>query len=87
MGRFIVRYRGKGPAPAAAVERAGCAPGMRVVDQTARTLLVEGTPEAVQAVFAGNDEWLVTAERLYEIPDPRPRVQKKRGSARKGKSP
>jgi hypothetical protein len=60
---------------------------MRLIEQTPRTLLVEGTPEAVQAVFADRNEWLITAERLYEIPDPRPRIQHKRGSsARKGKS-
>lgn len=86
MDRFIARYCGKGPAPAAAVERAARAPGMRVVDQTNKTLLVEGTAEAVQAVFADLDDWQVTAERRYEIPDARPRVHTKRGSTRKGKS-
>lgn len=88
MGRFVVRYRGQGPVPAAAVERAAGATGMRIIDQTQRTLLVEGTPEAVHAVFADDAEWLVTAERLYEMPDPKPKVAEKPGpSTRKGNSP
>ena len=76
MQRFIVRYRGKGSAPTEAVERAGGAPGVRVVDQTSRMLLVEGTEEAVQSAFPDRDGWLITAERRYEIPDPRPRVER-----------
>jgi hypothetical protein len=81
--RFIVRYRGKGPAPAAVLERAGLAPGMRVVDQTSRTLLVEGAPEAVQAIFADTDQWLVAPEELCRMPDPRPKVKQQSGPAGK----
>jgi hypothetical protein len=76
MSRFIVRYRGKGPKPPAASDVARQAPGLRVVDQTSRMLLVEGPEEAVRSAFPSEEEWLIAPEQTYELPDPRPKVER-----------
>jgi hypothetical protein len=74
--RFVVRYRGNGPVPAEALDRAAKTAGVRLVDRSARSLLVEGAAEAVRAAFdEAGGEWLVAPEVTYEVPDPRPKVK------------
>ncbi len=76
MSQFVVRYRGKGPAPADALERAAQTPGLRVVDHSARSMLIEGTEETVRAAFDDATQWLIAPEVTYEMPDPRPKVKR-----------
>jgi hypothetical protein len=75
MTRFIVRHRGKGATPAAAAEVAARIPGIRVVDQTPRMLLLEGPEQAVRSAFP-DEEWLVAPEQTLDTPDPRARVER-----------
>jgi len=76
MARFIVRYRRKGPKPDDAAERMARVPGTRVVEETERMLLVEGEEAAVRSAFPDAGEWLVEPEKVYSIPDPRPKVER-----------
>jgi len=76
MARFIVRYRGKGAKPEGAVQRLREAAGVHVIDETRRMLLVEGPEEVIRSAF-GDDDWVIEAEQVYRIPEPRPSIKRR----------
>lgn len=78
MARFIVRYAGKGDFPTDACQRLEAAAGVRVVDRSARMLLVEGDDAAIKtAVRAALDaSYVVTPEKQTPLPDTREKVRK-----------
>ncbi|MGH9280098.1 MAG: hypothetical protein ACRD12_18615 [Acidimicrobiales bacterium] len=68
--RFVLRYRGDGPAPAADVARIESVPGTVVVERSDRMLLVEAAgPDDLRAVVDGLAGWVVAPEQTYTIPD------------------
>lgn len=75
MGRFILRYRGKGPKPADTADRIRALSGATVLDDGDRMMLVEAPEDGLRAALAP-DEWLVSGERTYSMPDPRPRLKR-----------
>jgi hypothetical protein len=73
MGRFILRYRGAGPEPAEDVARIRRWPNLHVLDESStRMLLVEGSPSDLEALARSFPDWMVSQERTYRVPDPRP---------------
>ena len=62
---YVVRYRGRGPAPAADVARITGA--VRVLDHAARMLLVEGSPAEMASLAAALPRWLVTEEHAFAL--------------------
>ena len=77
MGRFIVRYRGKGARPERAVHRLREADGVQVIDETRRMLLVEGPEKAIRSACGDDDDWVVEPEQVYRLPDPRPSIKRR----------
>jgi hypothetical protein len=76
MGRFIVRYTGRGPAPQADLARIRSAPDVTVLDSSApRMLLVEAPPQAVSQLTEALPGWVWTQEQMVPLPDPRPKVR------------
>jgi hypothetical protein len=73
--RFIVRFRGPGPKPPDVAERISALPGMQVLDDTTRMLLVEAPEEARLRAALDPSLWVVSPERMYEIPPPRVKVR------------
>ncbi len=77
MGRFILRYRGPGQKPAEDVARVRELSEVRVLDDSSpRMLLVEAPAEAKGTLADALPGWLVSEEKTYRIPDPRPRPRK-----------
>ena len=78
MTRYILRFRGQGPKPAADVATIRSQPHLTVVDdEAARMVLVEVPADDLQALMQSLPDWVVSEERTLQLPDPRPRVRRK----------
>jgi hypothetical protein len=75
MGRYILRFRGKGGMPDSDVQRIRGYQRLNVVDSTDRMLLVDGDASDVQSLKASLPDWVVSEERTMTAPDPRPRIR------------
>jgi hypothetical protein len=73
--RFILRYRGTGEIPQTDLNRVKAAKGVRVVEQTARMLLVEGDEGSVNGIASGMERWVLAFDRSVPVPDSRPRIR------------
>jgi hypothetical protein len=62
---YVLRYRGRGPAPAADVAR--IAGAVQVLDQVARMLLVEGSASQLASLAAELPSWLVREEQAFAL--------------------
>ncbi len=76
MARYIVRYVGEGLRPSADLQRIRAAPGLTVLDDSARMLLVEGSPKNLEELMGSLPGWTWTPERSLRLPDPRPRPRR-----------
>ena len=65
---YVLRYRGRGPAPAGDVARIVGA--VQVLDHMARMLLVEGTASQLALLAAELPCWLVREERAFALGRP-----------------
>ena len=62
---YVLRYRGRGPAPAADVAR--IADAVKVLDQVARMLLVEGSASQMASLAAALPCWLLREEQAFAL--------------------
>jgi hypothetical protein len=76
MGRYIVRYVGEGLRPSADVQRIRAAPGLKVLDDSSRMLLVEGSPKSLKGLMGSLPGWTWVPERSIRLPDPRPKPRR-----------
>ena len=75
MGRYILRFRGKGDIPPEEIERLKNRHGITIVDRSNQMLLVDSDGDDVMAMTSA--DWVVSAERTIAPPDHRPRILKK----------
>ncbi len=75
MARFIVRYRGKGERPPDAVKKVQGIAGAAVLEDSGRMMLVEAPEHALRTALASEDDWLVSPEVGYAVPDTRKKVE------------
>jgi hypothetical protein len=73
MTRHILRFRGKGDVPAAAAVRIRAAPGVSIVDQSARMLLVEGD-DAQVSTLASMIDWIIAKDTPVQKPTTKHRI-------------
>lgn len=73
MTRYVLRYTGRGPVPAADVARVR--ERTRVLDAQGRTLLVEAPAGGADEVIDGLDGWVGTPEHVVPLVPVRPRVR------------
>jgi len=75
--RFILRYRGPGPAPAGDVKQLRGLEDAVVVDASPRMVLVESDsdPEALRSIVDDLPDWIMAPEQSYSLPDVRPRIE------------
>jgi hypothetical protein len=79
VGRYIVRYVGEGLRPAADVRRIREAPGLTVLDDSSRMMLVQASAKRLRELMDSLPGWTWTPERSIRLPDPRPRPRRKPG--------
>ena len=80
MGRYIVRYAGQGLRPSADVQRIRAVPGLTVLDESSRMMLVEGSEKRLKELMGSLPGWSWSPERTIRLPDhrPKPRREPKR---------
>ena len=77
MGRFILRFRGTGPASASDVQRIGAVDRLTVIDASSpRMLLVEAPREELEKLLAELSGWQMTEEKDVPLPDTRQKIRK-----------
>lgn len=69
--RFIVRFRGQGAAPRDDVATVRAVPGARVLDESARMLLIEAPSRSALIEVEWLPNWVVAAETSVPLPDAR----------------
>jgi len=74
MPRFILRYRGRGSAQEADVNRIRALPEARVIDSSSRMMLVEAQEEHLRNAVSEMPDWVMSAEQTIPLPDPRQKV-------------
>ena len=74
--RFILRYRGPGPAPAGDVAQVRGLEDAVVVDASSRMLLVESEPETLRSVVDDLPDWIMAPDQGYGVPDARARIER-----------
>ncbi len=73
MTRYVLRYTGAGPVPAADLSQVRTR--ARVVDTDGRTLLVEAPRARVDALVRGLHDWVAAPETVVPLAPARPRVK------------
>jgi hypothetical protein len=76
MAKFIVRYVGEGPRPSADAERIRTAPGVKVLDDSSRMMLVEASEAGLRQVVGSMPGWTWSPERSIRLPNPRPKPRR-----------
>jgi hypothetical protein len=76
-GRFVLRYRGSGARPAGDVERVAALPGVELLDETPRMLLVAGPEEALRDAVAAMPGWVMAPDAAVPFPDVRRRPRRR----------
>ena len=72
--RYVVRFKGRGLKPLADVEQVRRLPGVTVIDESSRMLLIEGDDDAVTILAEALPGWVVAPEKTYPLPDTRKRL-------------
>jgi hypothetical protein len=73
MGRFIVRYRGRGPLPEPQVQQIRRLSQAKVLDDTSpRMLLVEAPEAPLRRLVGAWPDWVIAEEQDYKLPSPHP---------------
>jgi hypothetical protein len=71
VSRYVLRYRGSGPAPRAELDRVRSDPRLHVVDESPRMLLVEASDADAESLRSELGGWLISEEQIYASIDPR----------------
>jgi len=76
MGRYILRFVGKGPMPTADLEQLRSVPGMNVLDASSpKMLLVLAPGERLRPVVKSLHDWVLAEETTVPLPDVRVKVR------------
>jgi hypothetical protein len=75
--RYILRYHGNGAKPGDVAARLRSTPGVMIIDETPRMILVEASDDSAIRLIASSPSWLVAEERFTPLPDARHKVLKR----------
>ena len=73
MARFILRFTGPGEVPGEDLARIRALSATKIMDSSARMLLVEGPPDRITQLLRDLSNWTMSPETFVDIPDPRPK--------------
>lgn len=80
MSRFILRFRGAGPAAEGEIQRIKAVNRLTVIDASSpRMLLVEAPREELEKLLAELPGWQMAEEKGIPLPDTRLKVEKPPG--------
>lgn len=73
MARFILRFTGPGEVPRDDLARIRALPAAKIIDNSARMLLVDAPPDGITQLLRDLPHWTMSPETFIGIPDPRPK--------------
>ena len=83
MGRFILRYQGAGAKPQSDVKKFSSLSNVKLVDESAKMLLVEApTEKSLADAVADVEGWAICPECSIELPPPHPKLRKNQPKSR-----
>lgn len=74
MSRYILRYGGSQETPAEHVESIRSVPGIQVIDESPKMLLVDGEESALREKIKDLPGWSIHPEKGYPLPDTRQKL-------------
>jgi hypothetical protein len=75
MSQFILRYGGSSSMPEDHLESIRTIPGLKVIDQSPKMLLVGGGDESLlREKLKDMPDWSIHTEMAYSLPDTRPKI-------------
>ena len=74
MDRYILRYGGPASIPAQHLESIRSIPGLQVIDQSPKMLLVGGDESSLRAKLKDMPGWTIHPEQDYALPDTRQKI-------------
>jgi hypothetical protein len=69
MSRFVIRFNGAGAKPANDVNLIQAHPALKVIDESARMLLVESDAATIDHLRRNLSDWQITAESSFSLPE------------------
>jgi hypothetical protein len=83
MGRFILRYQGAGAKPQSDVKKFRSLSNVKLVDESAKMLLVEApTEDSLRDTVGEVDGWAICPECSFELPPPHPKLRKNKPNSK-----
>jgi hypothetical protein len=73
VARFILRFTGPGEVPRDDLARIRALPAAKIIDNSARMLLVDAPPDGITQLLRDLPHWTMSPETFIGIPDPRPK--------------
>jgi hypothetical protein len=73
--RFVLRFNGDGEAPAADISRIQTNAAFKIVDSSARMLLVDAPDEKAAELQQALPQWSLSRERFVPVPDTRRKLR------------
>jgi hypothetical protein len=76
MGRYILRFTGRGAAPDVDSAKIRAAPGLTILDSSSsRMFLVEASSDTIRQLAESLPGWNWSQEQMIPLPDPRPKLR------------
>ena len=75
MSRYILRYGGSQAVPPEQLQSIRGTPGLRVLDQSPKMLLVDADESSLRERLKGMPGWSIHPEQGYPLPDTRKRIE------------
>lgn len=77
MGRYILRFKGLGKRPECDVQQVKESPGITIVEEAGKMLLIEGTVDGLRTLASKLPSWVLREEQDHKLPGQVPRVKAK----------
>jgi hypothetical protein len=74
MGRYVLRYGGPSSAPAQHLDSIRSIPGLQVLDESPKMLLVGGDESSLREKLKHLPGWSIHPEQDYSLPDTREKI-------------
>jgi hypothetical protein len=75
MSKFVLRYNGSSPNPAVSLDSIRSTPGVQVLDESPRMMLVGGEESTLQAKLKDLPDWSMYPLNEVPLPDTRKKTR------------
>jgi hypothetical protein len=75
MSRYVLRYGGSQSVPPDHLQSIRAIPGLHVLDQSPKMLLVDADESSLRERLKGMPGWSIHPEQAYPLPDTRKKIE------------